>query len=290
MLDPNFVKSYDNKHTLDKTYHKGMTHIWNGKDVLSDLITKHGSDDDIPIWLSKTISDKKRRALSRVLSLIVWGEYAAWQTSSSLSFEIEEFGAKMAATSQAHDEARHYFTMCDYLKRVLDIPINDVVISKTATAGLKAVANAGTLPKKLLGMQLMVEPVAITIFHALRKSDIEPILCELLELYIMDEARHIALGVKQLPLEIEKMSWSQIIQLFAWQARLLKFEIDGLFELKDDLEVLGIDYIKLFEEAEKRQIAAANEMADHLNWNLPIEMLIKKVTRTYMNAKTSRWI
>lgn len=281
MLDPNFVKSYHDMHTLDKVYYKGMSNIWDGKTLLPELFLKHGMAE---------LSEEKKAALRHVLSLIVWGEYAAWQTSNALSFEITEYDAKMAATSQAHDEARHYFTMCDYMTMVLHVSMDEVSVSSTATAGLEAVVGANTLPKKLLGMQLMVEPVAITIFHQLRASKVEPILCELLLNYIRDEARHISLGVKQLPREIKKMSWTQIGQLMIWQTRLLKYEIDGLFELRDSLNVLGIDYIKLFEEAERRQIDAANEMIEHLGWNLPIESLIKRVTRTYLKAKIAKWI
>lgn len=283
MLDPNFVKSYRDKHTLDKVYYKGMVNIWNGRTLLPELLQKY------PLS-TRAFTEEKREALTKVLSLIVWGEYAAWQTSNALSFEISEYDAKMAATSQAHDEARHYFTMCDYITIVLDKPMNEVVISSTATAGLEAVVSANTLPKKLLGMQLMVEPVAITIFHQLRASNIEPVLCDLLIRYIQDEARHISLGVRQLPREIEKMSWTQISQLMIWQTRLLKYEIDGLFELRDSLEVLGLDYYKLFQEAERRQIDAANEMIDHLGWKLPIESLIKRVTRIYLKAKIAKWV
>lgn len=275
MLDPDFVKSYNDKHTLDKIYYKGMTHIWDGKILLPDLIQRHSG-------IGLALSEEKKRALSKVLSLIVWGEYAAWQTSNALSYEIKEYDGKMAATSQAHDEARHYFTMCDYMMNVLGVPIDEIKVSSTATAGLEAVVNANSLPKKLLGMQLMVEPVAVTIFRQLQASSIEPVLCDLLPYYVRDEARHIALGVKQLPKEIEKLSWFQIGQLMVWQARLLKYEIDGLLELRDSLEVLGLDYYELFREAEKRQIDAANEMIEYLGWNIPFESFIKKVTRSYL--------
>jgi len=281
MLDPDFVKSYDSASKLQNTYHKGMTKIWNGREVLSELALKHPE---------RNLSEEKRQALGRVLSLIVWGEYAAWQTSNALSFEIADFGGKMAATSQAHDEARHYFTMCDYFKNVLEISVEEIKVSRAAKIGLDTVVNANNLPKKLLGMQLMVEPVAISIFHTLREKNVEPILTDLLELYIRDEARHIALGVKYLPGEINKLSWAQVVDLIFWQSKLLKREIDGLFELKDDLKVLGIDFLTLFEQGEKRQIAAAREMAEHLGWNFPIDKLIKKVTTNYMKAKFNGWL
>ena len=281
MLDPNFVKSYDDENKLQSTYHKGMIKIWNGRDIISELSLKY---PDV------LLSDEKKKALTNVLSLIVWGEYAAWQTSSALAFEIEDFGGKMAATSQAHDEARHYFTMCDYMKLNLDASLESITISKNTRVGLNSVVNAQNLTKKLLGMQLMVEPVAISIFYMLREENVDPFLTELLDLYIRDEARHIALGVKHLPNEINKMSWPQVLDLMFWQTKLLKREIDGLFELKDDLEILGINFVKLFDQAEKRQVDAAKEMASHLGWSFPIDKMIKKVTTQYMKAKFKGWL
>ena len=51
----------------------------------------------------------------------------------------------------------------------------------------------------------MIEPVAITIFRFIRKSNVDPILTDLLEYFEKDEARHIALGVKYLPKLIKQM-------------------------------------------------------------------------------------
>lgn len=283
MLNSEFVNSYRDGHILEGTYHKGMHKIWNGKDVMAELLQKYKPEDSY-------LPEEKRLALARVLSLVVWGEYAAWQTSNILSFQIEDFGGKMAATSQAHDEARHYFTMCDYLGSVLKISSHDIKISSPTMVGLNMVVDANTLSKRLLGMQLMVEPVAISIFHTLRENKVEPILTDLLELYIRDEARHIALGVRQLPKELSKASWSEIGDMILWQANLLKREIDGLYELRNDLSILGIDFVKLFEQGEQRQIDAAKEMAKHLGWNLPIDKIIKQVTQTYMNAKFKGWL
>jgi hypothetical protein len=278
-LDYTFLNGYnpsDKKRSLSGIYHKGQKHIWEGQATLDYLISKHGLPE---------LSQRQRIALSKVLSLILWGEYTAWQTSAILTFKLNDFHAKMAATSQTHDEARHFYVMCDYFDKVLDISPHDTRISTTARTGLEAVMNVNSLSKRLLGMQLMVEPVAITIFKLLQESNIDPILTELLTLYIKDEARHIALGVKHLPAEIDGMSWPQILQLFVWQSRLLKFEIDGLFELKPQLEEIGIDYQELFREAERRQINSAKEMLDVLGWNIPIDSTIRKVTRTYMMYK-----
>jgi hypothetical protein len=277
-LDYTFVNNYKpgDRANLSNIYHKGQKYIWEGELTLDQLIEKHGLPD---------LTEKQRVSLAKILGLIIWGEYTAWQTSAILAFELDDFHAKMAATSQIHDEARHFFVMCNYFEQVLDIKPGDTRVSSTAQAGLEAVMNVNSLPKRLLGMQLMVEPVAITIFRMLQESDIDPILTELLTLYIKDEARHIALGVKHLPVELNKMSWPQIVQLFVWQSRLLKYEIDGLFELKPHLQEIGIDYKELFRQAERRQIDSAREMLDVLGWDVPIDSAIRRVTGTYMMYK-----
>lgn len=280
MFDSNFVQNYANKNSLENTYHKGMHKIWNGRVLLPRLIKKYAG-------VERSLSEDQRGALKDILSLIIWGEYAAWQTSNYLASDIKEYSAKMAAVSQAHDEARHYFTMCDYIRNILDVSTDNVKISSVGMVGLESVVMADSLAKRLLGMQLMVEPVAITIFHKLRELDVEPVLTELLEYYIRDEARHIALGVRHLPKVLNTMTWPQIFQLFIWQAKLLKFEIDGLMEIKDSLITLGIDPESLFQEAKKRQIDAAIEMKEQMNWNIPIETAISQVCDTYWKYKSA---
>lgn len=269
-------QTYDaDKLGLSSVYHKSQKNIWNGKDVLLELINLH----------SLNISPEHKNSLIKILGLITYGEYAAWQVSSNLTYEIQDFEAKMAATSQVFDEARHFYTICDYLKKVLDFEPNNLTLSLAAQRGFENILQTESLAKKLLGMQLMVEPVAITIFHALRNSRIEPILADLLEYYIVDEARHIALGTKYLPEEIKKLSYPNIISLFVWQSNILKLEIDGLFDLKDDFKCLGIDYLEIFKVAEKKQIEAAQELFKELKWDISIEQKIKFITRNYLQLK-----
>lgn len=164
MIDYRFVDDYNSSNdyrNLSTVYHKGHRNGWDGKQVLDDLIEKHG----IP-----SLEPEVKIALAKVLSLILWGEFAAWQTSGSLAFELDDFDAKMAATSQVHDEARHFYVMCDYMERVLGVHPRDAGISKTAEVGFSKIIQAGSLPKKLLGVQLMVEPVAIVIFLRVLKK------------------------------------------------------------------------------------------------------------------------
>ena len=83
-------------------YHKGQARAWNGEEVLSDLLDRHGGIQLPP---------EQRRAILGLFSVILWGELAAWKISADLARRLEPLEAKMAATSQAHDEARHFYVM-----------------------------------------------------------------------------------------------------------------------------------------------------------------------------------
>src|SRR5579871_3911614 len=107
LLDRDYVAEAQAKfERLERLYHVGQQKIWDGKQVLAELMRKHGGI---------RVPDDKREALNQVFSVILWGELAAWSIAADLALMLDEPAAKMAATSQAHDEARHFFVMRDYL-------------------------------------------------------------------------------------------------------------------------------------------------------------------------------
>ena len=241
---------FDDKEYLEKVYHKGQEKIWDGRKTLDDLLEKYPNLD---------IDDIQATALKNILAIILWGEYVAWNVSSEMSAKFVEQGPKMAAVSQAHDEARHFYVMKDYLEKRLNY--KPETLFKAALRVLEEVSNTNCMAKKLLGLQLMIEPVAITIFRFVRKSNIDPVLSELLEYYEKDEARHIALGVKYLPSLIKKMSFLKKVSFVMWQIRLILFEIKGLKCIEKDLEALGINPREVFEFAESKQISCLKEVS-----------------------------
>ncbi|MBC8225841.1 MAG: ferritin-like domain-containing protein [Gammaproteobacteria bacterium] len=227
---------------LEGIYHKGQTKIWDGNKVLDELLEKHSGI---------TISDEDAVALKNIFSIILWGELVAWKVSLQLGAEIDDFSAKMAATSQAHDEARHFYVMKDYLDLLGYVP---VPLTPAVAKVLNEVLQTKNLAKKLLGMQLMIEPVALTIFRFTRQLNIEPVLTDLLEFYEIDEARHVALGIQYLPRLIKKMNKIQLASLIVWQAKIINVEMSGLKEIENDIVSLGLDPLEVFEYAEKKQM------------------------------------
>lgn len=243
----------DDEDKLDRVYHKGQDKIWNGKELLDSLFEKH---EDL------NLDPESSLALKNILSIIFWGEYVAWNVASDLSSKLDDFGAKMAAVSQAHDEARHFYVMGDYLKKRLHF--RPKALMPAAFRVLNGVGKTDNVAKKLLGMQLMVEPVAITIFRFLRKSNVDPLLSELLEYYERDEARHIALGMKYLPNLIKKMSFLQLCEFVVWQIRMINAEIEGLKSIEKDLLALDLKPIEVFEFTEKKQLDCLRELSSEM--------------------------
>tara|TARA_R110002110_G_scaffold247219_2_gene463526 strand:+ start:108 stop:1022 length:915 start_codon:yes stop_codon:yes gene_type:complete len=264
---------------LEGIYHKGQTKIWDGNKVLDELLEKHSGI---------TISDEGAVALKNIFSIILWGELVAWKVSLQLGAEIDDFSAKMAATSQAHDEARHFYVMKDYLDLLGYVP---VPLTPSVSRVLNEVLQTKNLAKKLLGMQLMIEPVALTIFRFTRQLNIEPVLTDLLEYYELDEARHVALGIQYLPRLIRKMNKFQLASLILWQAKIINAEMSGLKEIEKDIVSLGLVPLEVFEYAEKKQMECLELALSELGvkkiiWT-PIRkvVLFKKNLTFYPNKK-----
>lgn len=243
---------YDDRNHLDKVYHRGQNKIWDGVKVLDSLFEKYPNSQI-------KFSESQEAALRNILAIILWGEYAAWNISSEMSSKFNDFGAKMAAVSQAHDEARHFYVMRNYLQHRLDY--SPKAILTPAFKVLDEVSRTENLSKKLLGLQLMIEPVAITIFRFIKQSNIDPALTELLPYFEKDEARHISLGVKYLPNLIKRMTTFEKISFVWWQIRLILYEIRGLQCIEQDLKELNISPREVFEFAENKQIRCLKELS-----------------------------
>ncbi|TVQ90123.1 MAG: ferritin-like domain-containing protein [Deltaproteobacteria bacterium] len=249
--------------SLERVYHQGQERIWDGREILSELVEKHGGVH---------LPEPKRRALQNLFSIILWGELAAWKISAELAAELEPLEARLAATSQAHDEARHFYVMHDYLKLIGYEP---APLPGVAGEILDRVLRADTLAKKLVGMQLMIEPIALTLFTMARRSRVEPVLCELLPYYERDEARHVTLGVQYLPTLLKEMNWAEALDYWLFQARMFALETRSLRELRDDFAELGFPPREAFRLGQGKQLMAVQLLADELNVSsqLPIRLM-----------------
>lgn len=250
---------------IEQLYHKGQAAIWDGKRSLDEAVARHGG---------VKLSPARARALGRIYGGIMWGELAAWKISAALAVKLEPLEAKMAATAQAHDEARHFYVMHDYL----------ALLGQTAQPlGPKSqrlfadILNTPSLARMLLGMQLMVEPLALTIFQLTREAKIEPVLCDVLALYERDEARHVALGTLFLPAVISRLRRHEAAHLAAWQLREYFLQLGMLKERADDLRELGIDPREALALARDKQLAATRMLAGEMGHALPLTDVFRRI-------------
>jgi hypothetical protein len=229
---------------VERIYHKGQELAWDGKEILAMLVEKHGGVH---------VQAQHREPLKRLFAIILWGELAAWKISAQLADRLEPLEAKMAATSQAHDEARHFYTMYDYLRHLDYLPER---LDAAPEALLRHVLETEDLAAKLLGMQLMIETIALSVFQEVREKRLEPVLADLMPYYERDEARHVGLGMQYLPHLMKKMSPADLWGLFLFQAKLLGYALWETKVLEHDFEMLGIDPRQIVERTRAKQALA----------------------------------
>jgi hypothetical protein len=214
---------------MESIYHVGQDRIWDGREILQELIAKHGK----PV-----LADRERRALAQIFSVIMWGELAAWKISAQLADVIVPLPGKLAASSQVHDEARHFYVMHDYLEALGEKP---PPLDRFSRRVLSMTLATKSLPKKLLGMQLTIETIALTIFQRVRELEVEPVLTELLPYYERDEARHVGLGIQMLPEMIQSMSFAERVDLAIFHLDLYGSAVMSLKSLEPSLVSIGVD-------------------------------------------------
>lgn len=129
---------------------------------------------------------------SWLLSQFLHGEQGALLAAAQVTESVQFFDGKLYGSTQVMDEGRHVEVFHRYLSEKLGkmYPINDNLF-----VIIDALMTDARWDMKFLGMQIMVEGVALGAFSFLYQSTTEPLLKELLKYVIQDEARHVHYGV-----------------------------------------------------------------------------------------------
>lgn len=232
LMEPDYLAQAQEKFSrLERLYHVAQKNAWDGKQVLGDLLKKHGGIQ-LPLV--------KKQALGEIFSTLLWGELAAWSISADLALQLEDVEAKMAATSQVFDEARHFYVMRDYLL-ALDLPGGLPPLDGYTHTILTELLGTTRLVDKLLGMQLIVESVAVTLFRSVAQAGVEPVLTELMPYFERDEARHVGLGVMYLPKLLAGLGPIEATRLKLQQLKLVTLVAMGTHLKTQHFAALGID-------------------------------------------------
>jgi hypothetical protein len=130
-----------------------------------------------------------------MLSQFLHGEQGALFAACQVTAAVEWMDAKLYGSTQVVDEGRHVEVFSRYLSEKLQksYPINDNLF-----VILEALLQDSRWDVKFLGMQILIEGLALGAFGTLRSTTREPLLKNLLRYVITDEARHVHYGVTAL--------------------------------------------------------------------------------------------
>jgi hypothetical protein len=137
------------------------------------------------------------------LSQFLHGEQGALLVASQLTTCAPTYNAKLYAASQTFDEARHVEAFNKYIQQRVGMmyPINTSLKSI-----LDKVLTDPRWDLKFIGMQIVIEGLALSAFNTTRETTPDPVLKELVYLVVRDEARHVTFGVNYLEEFVQTLS------------------------------------------------------------------------------------
>jgi len=209
MLDVTYTWGYqETRQKLRDLYDKAVRAQWISDEVLPwqsdvDLERPMGPEQLMPLFGSdiyNKMTERERKTVnietfSWTLSQFLHGEQGALLASAQLVDSVKDLDSKLYAASQVVDEARHVDVYNRYVHTKIGFayPVNPHL--KTL---LDMILKDSRWDMKFLGMQIMVEGLALAAFGMMRNNTSEPLLRDLTAYVMGDEARHVAFGVLSL--------------------------------------------------------------------------------------------
>ena len=141
---------------------------------------------------AETTAELTKRTAAFRLSQFLHGEQGALMVAAQLVNAVPHTDAKFYAATQTMDEARHVEVFARYIEKLDHIH----PIAPSLKRILDATLETGDWMKKLVGMQIVVEGLALYAFREMRNLTEEPLLKDLLTYVARDESRHHAYGVQ----------------------------------------------------------------------------------------------
>ena len=173
-----------------------------------------------PKWERLTPEQKReyhRRSVAQTLSQFLHGEQGALMVASQLVSCAPTHDAKLYAASQTFDEARHVEVFHKYLMERCHMiyPINP-----NLKFLLDKVLTDERWDLKFIGMQILIEGLALAAFQTIHETTKDPLLRDVVGLVMRDEGRHVAFGVNYLEDWIRALPRDQIEERaqFAYEA------------------------------------------------------------------------
>jgi hypothetical protein len=164
-----------------------------------------------PIWSKldpkRDLPNLRRHLSSYMLSNFLHGEQGALLATSQIVAAAPTPDAKFYAAAQVFDEARHVEAYDRYLREKIELIYP---ASPHLKKLLDAILQDSRWDFKYLGMQIMLEGVALGAFGMIHQTTNEPLIKQITHMIMQDESRHVAFGVMALKDVYVGMSESEL--------------------------------------------------------------------------------
>ena len=204
--DTSFTWEYaDGREALLKLYSKGKKLQWDATDRIDwsqdldpenpmllpdELIRIYGS----PMWERMTPAERCRlrhHVQAWQISQFLHGEQGALICSAKIVEQVPNLDAKFYAATQVMDEARHVEAYARLLHEKFELAYP---ITPPLQALLQDVIDDARWDFTYLGMQVLIEGLALAAFQAIRDMSRNPLAAAVNAYVMQDEARHVAFG------------------------------------------------------------------------------------------------
>lgn len=202
-------------------------------------------DEAIPIYGSRQfaklgpadIDELRQHMASWQFSQFLHGEQGAMICSARIVESVPDLDSKFYASTQTMDEARHAETYARFLHEKIGMLYP---ISPSLGELLSNTLNDSRWDMPYLGMQVLIEGVALAAFGVLRDMTTKALPRQILAYVMQDEARHVAFGRMALKDYYAELSEAE-------RSEREDFVVEGCYLLRDRLrgnevwDMLGYD-------------------------------------------------
>ncbi|HEY2359279.1 MAG TPA: ferritin-like domain-containing protein [Phenylobacterium sp.] len=187
----------------------------------------------------------------RTFSSILHGEQGALNLSASLCHVLKDQGAQEYAANQTREEARHVTAFARYIKARWGRPVECGPILKDL---LVDIIGSPEVYKKIIGMQMLVEGLAMGAFATIFNQTNDPLARKLTQLVMTDEAFHHKFGKIWADRTIPKLTPAEHEIIEMWAAHCFQTLLFNLVAPTQNVglyEEFGLDPNRVIEEMGK---------------------------------------
>jgi hypothetical protein len=171
-----------------------------------------------------------------MLSSILHGEQGALSLSASLCLILRDPGAQEYAANQTREEARHVTAFAKYIEKRWGTPLPS---GSTLKSLMTELVLAPEVYKKLVGMQMLIEGLAMGAFATVHSRTNDPLLRRLVQMVMTDEAFHHRFGKIWADRTVPKLTEPEHEKVEQWAARCFQMLLFNLINAEQKQVIYG---------------------------------------------------